>query len=60
MKESGIGPIWWFTGAQNTASKNSSKSNTSAWAASTGKTCIRAATYTWREVITTTYVSGWI
>jgi succinate-semialdehyde dehydrogenase / glutarate-semialdehyde dehydrogenase len=36
MKESGIGPIWWFTGARNTASRSSSKSNTSAWAASTG------------------------
>jgi hypothetical protein len=31
-------PIWWFTGARNTASRSSSKSNTSAWAAaSTGK-----------------------
>jgi len=29
------GPIWRFTGAQNTASRNSSSSNTSAWAAST-------------------------
>ena len=37
MKESGIGPIWRLTGAQNTASRNSSKSNTSAWAASTDK-----------------------
>jgi acyl-CoA reductase-like NAD-dependent aldehyde dehydrogenase len=37
MKESGIGPIWWFTGAQNKASRNSSKSNTCAWAASTAK-----------------------
>jgi acyl-CoA reductase-like NAD-dependent aldehyde dehydrogenase len=37
MKESGIGPIWRATGARNTASRNSSKSNTSAWAASTGK-----------------------
>jgi aldehyde dehydrogenase family protein len=27
MKESGIGPIWWSTGARNTASRNSSKSN---------------------------------
>jgi hypothetical protein len=35
MKESGIGPIWRFTGARNTASRNSSRSNTSAWAAST-------------------------
>jgi hypothetical protein len=35
MKESGIGPIWRSTGARNTASRNSSKSNTSAWAAST-------------------------
>jgi len=33
----GIGPLWRFTGAQNTASRNSSKSNTSAWAASTAK-----------------------
>ena len=37
MKESGIGPIWWPTGARNTASRSSSKSNTSAWAASTCK-----------------------
>jgi acyl-CoA reductase-like NAD-dependent aldehyde dehydrogenase len=37
MKESGIGPNWRFTGAQNTASRNSSKSNTSAWAASTDR-----------------------
>ncbi len=37
MKESGIGPIWRLTGAQNTASGNSSKSNTSAWAVSTDK-----------------------
>ena len=35
MKESGIGPIWWLAGARNTASRNSSRSNTSAWAAST-------------------------
>jgi Aldehyde dehydrogenase family len=28
-------PIWRITGARNTASRNSSKSNTSAWAAST-------------------------
>jgi len=35
MKESGIGPIWRLTGARNTASRNSSKSNTSAWAGST-------------------------
>src|ERR1700730_5146348 len=28
-------PIWRVTGARNTASRNSSKSNTSAWAAST-------------------------
>jgi len=32
MKESGIGRIWWSTAASNTASRNSSKSNTSAWA----------------------------
>jgi succinate-semialdehyde dehydrogenase/glutarate-semialdehyde dehydrogenase len=32
-----IGPIYRFTGAQNTASRNSSKSNTSAWAASTAE-----------------------
>jgi acyl-CoA reductase-like NAD-dependent aldehyde dehydrogenase len=38
MKESGIGPIWRLTGARNTASRNSSKSNTSAWAASTAET----------------------
>ena len=37
MKESGIGPIRWSTGAQNTASRNSSKSNTPAWAASTAE-----------------------
>jgi hypothetical protein len=37
MKESGIGPICRVTGAQNTASRNSSKSNTSAWAASTDR-----------------------
>ncbi len=37
MKESGIGPIYWSTGARNTASRSFSKSNTSAWAASTGK-----------------------
>src|SRR5438552_11040333 len=36
MKESGIGPIWRNTGARNTASRSSSRSNTSAWAASTG------------------------
>jgi acyl-CoA reductase-like NAD-dependent aldehyde dehydrogenase len=29
-KESGIGPIWRTTGTRNTASGNSSKSNTSA------------------------------
>jgi acyl-CoA reductase-like NAD-dependent aldehyde dehydrogenase len=27
MKESGIGPFWRFTGARNTASRNSAKSN---------------------------------
>ena len=32
-----IGRIWRATGARNTASRNSSKSNTSAWAAPTGK-----------------------
>ena len=37
MKESGIGPIWWFIGARNTASRSSSRSNTGAWAASTAK-----------------------
>ena len=37
MKDSGIGPICQLTGARNTASKNSSRSNTSAWAASTAK-----------------------
>jgi succinate-semialdehyde dehydrogenase / glutarate-semialdehyde dehydrogenase len=37
MKESGIGPIWRFTGARNTAPRNSSRSNASAWAASAGK-----------------------
>ena len=37
MKESGIGPIWRLAGARNTASRNSSKSNTSAWAASTAR-----------------------
>ena len=35
MKESGIGPIWRITGARNTVSRNSSRSNTPAWAAST-------------------------
>ena len=34
MKESGIGQGYW---ARNTASRNSSKSNTSAWAASTAE-----------------------
>ena len=41
MKESGIGPIWRFTGARNTASRNSSRSNTSASAASTDKNCMK-------------------
>ena len=41
MKESGIGPIWWVSGARNTASRNSSKSNTSAWAASTAEASYR-------------------
>jgi acyl-CoA reductase-like NAD-dependent aldehyde dehydrogenase len=35
MKESGIGPIWRSLGLEIRASRNSSKSNTSAWAAST-------------------------
>jgi acyl-CoA reductase-like NAD-dependent aldehyde dehydrogenase len=35
MKEKRHRPIWWFTGARNTASRNSSRSNTSAWGAST-------------------------
>jgi hypothetical protein len=35
MKESGIGPIRRVTGARNTASRNSSRSNISAWVAST-------------------------
>jgi acyl-CoA reductase-like NAD-dependent aldehyde dehydrogenase len=35
MKESGIGPLFNLTGARNTASRSSLKSNTSAWAAST-------------------------
>jgi hypothetical protein len=37
MKESGIGHIWLVTGARNTASRNSSRSNTSVWAASTAE-----------------------
>jgi acyl-CoA reductase-like NAD-dependent aldehyde dehydrogenase len=41
MKESGIGPIPRVTGARNTASRNSSKSNTSAWAASTGNASLQ-------------------
>ena len=36
MKETGIGHIWRVSGARNTASRTSSKSNTSAWAESTG------------------------
>jgi hypothetical protein len=37
MKENGIGPILKFTGAQNTTSRSSSRSNTPAWAASTAR-----------------------
>jgi acyl-CoA reductase-like NAD-dependent aldehyde dehydrogenase len=37
MKESGIGPVWWSAGARNAASRNSSRSNISAWAASTAE-----------------------
>jgi succinate-semialdehyde dehydrogenase / glutarate-semialdehyde dehydrogenase len=42
MKESGIGPSFSLTGARNTASRNFSRSNTSAWAASTAKGKLRA------------------
>ena len=35
-------PIWGVTGARNTASMNSSRSNTSGWAASTGKVRVGA------------------
>ena len=35
MKETASAPSGGFTGARNTASRNSSRSNTSAWAAST-------------------------
>jgi acyl-CoA reductase-like NAD-dependent aldehyde dehydrogenase len=36
MKEDGIGPICWSTGARNTASRNSWRSNTFAWAGRPG------------------------
>ena len=39
MKESGLGPTCELTGARNTASRNSSRSNASAWAASTAEDC---------------------